>query len=147
MKDPVLREIVQNALDTITDEVGVSAARSAHSPLSTSPEKIATAIYDPEGRLVAQTKRGLAHASAVRIGQRELLKDWPLDSMKDGDAFVFNDHFRGGIHPTDVMMFGPIFHDGRVVFIYGAMMIVSDLGGLSAAGLPANATECFHEGL
>jgi N-methylhydantoinase B len=147
MKDPVLREIVQNALDTITDEVGVFSARSAYSPFVNQSGEIATAIFDPQGRLVAQTKRGLAHASAVRIGQRELLKDWPLDSMEDGDAFVFNDHFRGGIHPTDVMVFRPIFHDGRVAFIYGAMMIVSDLGGLSAAGLPANATECFHEGL
>jgi N-methylhydantoinase B len=147
MKDAVLREVVQNALDTIADEVGVFAARSAYSPFVNQSGEIATGIFDLQGRLVAQTKRGLAHASAVRIGQRELVKDWPLEVMEDGDAFVFNDQFRGGIHPTDVMVFRPIFYKGRVAFLYGGMMIVSDLGGLSAAGLPANATECFHEGL
>ena len=34
--------------------------------------------------------------------------------MNDGDAFVFNDHFRGGIHPTDVMVFKPIFYNGEL---------------------------------
>ncbi len=147
MRDAVLREIIQNGLDTLAQEVGAFAARSAYSPFVNETPEIAAAIFDRDGRLVAQAKRSLMHLSAVRIALRELIKDWPLEKMNDGDAFVFNDHFRGGIHPTDVMVFKPIFYNGELAFFYGSMMIVSDLGGLSAAGLPANATECFHEGL
>jgi len=43
MKDHVLREIVQNALDTVTDEVGVFSARSAYSPFVNQSGEIATA--------------------------------------------------------------------------------------------------------
>jgi len=75
------------------------------------------------------------------------LKDIPPETLEDGDVLITNDHFRGGIHPTDVGAFRPIFHDGKPAFYCGVMMIVSDLGGISAGGLPANASECFHEGL
>jgi N-methylhydantoinase B len=146
-RDPVLREIVANALETLATELGAFSARSAYSPFINQLPEIATGIFDRQGRLITQAKHSLAHASAVRIAEREMLKRWPLESMEEGDAIVFNDQFRGGIHPTDVMIFSPIFYRGEVVFMYGAMMIVSDLGGLSAAGLPANATEVFHEGL
>ena len=44
-------------------------------------------------------------------------------------------------------MYTPIFHDGEVTYFHGTLMIVSDLGGMSSSGLPANATEVFHEGL
>jgi N-methylhydantoinase B len=138
---------LQNALETIADEVGAVAARNAYSPFVNQSSGIATAFFDDRGRLIAQTRGGEFHCSGVRVGLQELLKNIPASTMADGDSFILNDHFRGGIHPTDVMVLKPIFVDGALAFFHGALMIVSDLGGLTASGLPGTATECFHEGV
>ena len=65
MQREMLREIVQNALDRI-NEVAVFAARSAYSPFVNQSGEIATAIFDPQGRLVAQTRRGWRNSNLHR---------------------------------------------------------------------------------
>lgn len=145
--DPVLVEVVRNALAMVAEEAGIAAARSASSPFVSQASAIACAVFDAKGRLVVQTAGGMLHVSALQVMLPEIWKSHPPESLREGDAIILNDPFRGGIHPTDVGAFRPIFHDGKPVFYCGAMMIVSDLGGLSAGGLPANATETFHEGI
>jgi N-methylhydantoinase B len=147
MSSPIQRELLHNTLETIADEVGAVAARNAYSPFVNQMSGIATAFFAADGRLIAQTRGGEFHCSALRVGLRHLLAETPGAEMSDGDVFLLNDHFRGGIHPTDVMVLRPIFIDGALSFFHASLMIVSDLGGVSAAGLPGNATECFHEGV
>jgi len=147
MLDPVLCEIVKNALLMVAQEAGIRAARSAGSTFVSQSAEVACALFDADGRVIAQTEFGQMHISALRSMLQAVKEDHPAETLRDGDVLVTNDPFRGGIHPTDVGAFRPIFHEGRPVFYCGVMMIVSDLGGMSAGGLPANATECFHEGL
>ncbi len=153
MLDPVLCEIVKNALLMVAQEAGIRAARSAGSTFVSQSAEVACALFDRDGRVIAQTEFGQMHISALRSMLGAVRQDHPAETLSDGDVLVTNDPFRGGIHPTDVGAFRPIFHEGPEshdsgpVFYCGVMMIVSDLGGLSAGGLPANATECFHEGL
>jgi N-methylhydantoinase B len=147
VRDPFLPEIIHNALRGIADECGLFSARSAYSPFINTSPQIAAGLFDAAARPIAQTDSALIHVSAVQRMLPEVLKDIPPDTLAPGDALIINDHFRGGIHPTDVAVFTPIFYRGKLAFFHGAMMIVSDLGGLSNGGLPANATEIFHEGL
>jgi N-methylhydantoinase B len=145
--DPVVEVLVQNALDAAVEEGGLATVRAAGSPFLSGSSGIACAVFDRTGQQITQNAGGLLHVSALRLMQRELLKDFPVDTMADGDVFIFNDHFRGGVHCADVGMFRPIFRDGRATMFVATMMIVTDMGGMSAGGLPANATEIFHEGL
>ncbi len=147
MRDPFLPEIIHNALRGIADEAGLFSARSAYSPFINTSPQIACGLFDAQARCIAQTDSALIHVSAVQRMLPEVLKDFPPETLRPGDALIINDHFRGGIHPTDVAVFTPIFYQGKLTFFHGAMMIVSDLGGMSNGGLPANATEIFHEGL
>ncbi|HKD69580.1 MAG TPA: hydantoinase B/oxoprolinase family protein [Candidatus Binataceae bacterium] len=147
MRDPFLPEIIHNALRGIADEAGLFSARSAYSPFVNTSPQIAAGLFDAKARPIAQTDSALIHVSAVQRMLPEVLHDIPVETLAAGDALIINDHFRGGIHPTDVAVFTPIFYKGKLAFFHGAMMIVSDLGGLSNGGLPANATEIFHEGL
>jgi N-methylhydantoinase B len=147
VRDPFLPEIIHNALRGIADEAGLFSARSAYSPFVNTSPQIAAGLFDAKARPIAQTDSALIHVSAVQRMLPEVLNDIPPETLAPGDALIINDHFRGGIHPTDVAVFTPIFYQGRLAFFHGAMMIVSDLGGLSNGGLPANATEIFHEGL
>jgi N-methylhydantoinase B len=147
MRDPILAEIVKNALLMVAQEAGIRAARSAGSTFVSQSAEVACALFDDQARVIAQTEIGQMHVSALRGMLKSVLEDHPPETLEDGDVLVTNDPFRGGIHPTDLGAFRPIFHDGRPVFYCGVMMIVSDLGGMSAGGLPATGTECFHEGL
>src|SRR5208282_3861057 len=147
VRDPFLPEIIHNALRGIADEAGLFSARSAYSPFINTSPQIACGLFDAQARAIAQTDSALIHVSAVQRMLPEVLKDFPPETLRPGDALIINDHFRGGIHPTDVAVFTPIFYQGKLAFFHGSMMIVSDLGGMSNGGLPANATEIFHEGL
>ncbi len=148
MHDPVLLEIIKNAMATIAEEIGIVAVRSAYSTAVKEAADASAAVCDCEGQVIAQSLGApLMHLSSLRWSPRELMKDFPPETMKDGDVYLFNDQFRGGIHSNDIMVFKPVFSGGRPRFLTSALIHVADLGGLSAGGLPATATEYFHEGL
>ncbi len=148
MHDPVLLEVIKNALGTIAEEIGIVAVRSAYSTAVKESADASAAVCDCAGQVIAQSLGApLMHLSSLRWSPRELMKDFPPETMKDGDVFLFNDQFRGGIHSNDIMVFKPVFSAGKPCFLTSALIHVADLGGLSAGGLPATATEYFHEGL
>ena len=148
MHDPVLLEIIKNAMATIAEEIGIVAVRSAYSTAVKEAADASAAVCAADGQVIAQSLGApLMHLSSLRWSPRELIKDFPLETMKDGDVFLFNDQFRGGIHSNDIMVFKPVFSAGKPRFLTSALIHVADLGGLSAGGLPATATEYFHEGL
>ncbi|MGO9058462.1 MAG: hydantoinase B/oxoprolinase family protein [Candidatus Binataceae bacterium] len=148
MHDPVLIEIIKNAMATIAEEIGIVAVRSAYSTAVKESADASAAVCDCAGQVIAQSLGApLMHLSSLRWSPRELMKDFPPEQMKDGDVYLFNDQFRGGIHSNDIMVFKPVFSGGKPRFLTSALIHVADLGGLSAGGLPATATEYFHEGL
>lgn len=148
MRDPVLLEIVKNAFFTIGEEMGLAVVRSAYSTAIKEAGDATSAIFDVDGQLITQSQRApLYHLSSMRPSLLEVLKDYPPDTLRDGDVFMCNDPYRGGIHSNDVTLFKPVFLGGRLSFFTAALVHVADIGGLSAGGLPATATEMYHEGL
>src|SRR5271167_2417255 len=129
MLDPVLREIVKNALLMVAQEAGIRAARSAGSTFVSQSAEVACALFDAQGRVIAQTEFGQMHISALRSMLVAVREDHPDETLRDGDVLVTNDPFRGGIHPTDVGAFRRIFYEGRPAFYCGGMRIVWELGG------------------
>jgi N-methylhydantoinase B len=145
-RDAFGREIVQSALTAIAEEAALVSSRSAYSAFNTEMP-IGAGLFDATGQLIAQTESHTMHMEAVRCMLRGALKKHPPSTLKPGDVLITNDPFQGGIHPTDVTVVMPIYNGEELVAFYGGMMIVTDLGGVTSLGLPANATECFHEGL
>lgn len=145
--DSLSCEVAQHRLALLAEEGGIRAARSAGSAFVSGGAAVASAIFTRDGLLVAQTSSGQQHVSALRLMMPEILLKYPVSEMRDGDVFLCNDQFRGGIHPTDLASFRPIFHAGEVAFFSAILMIVADMGGVSSGGLPATATEVFQEGV
>ncbi len=145
--DDISCEVAQHRLQMLAEEGGFRASRSAGSPFVMGLGSCASAIFTRDGQIVAQTLGGMMHVSAVREMMKAVLEDFPVDRMREGDVFLCNDPFRGGIHPTDLGCFRPIFINGEVAYHTGMLMIVADMGGVSSGGLPATATEVYHEGL
>lgn len=146
--DPIRLEIVKNALATAAEEMGLTVVRSAYSSVVKEGGDATSAIFDGAGQLVAQSVGApLMHLASLRPSLRAIIEDFPVDAMVDGDVFASNDPYRGGIHSNDIMVFRPVFIEGAPAFFTCALLHVADVGGMAAGGLPATATEMFHEGL
>ncbi|HZP27650.1 MAG TPA: hydantoinase B/oxoprolinase family protein [Acidimicrobiia bacterium] len=146
--DPITSEIIRNGLMVAVEEASIAVVRSSHSSFIQEGADACAALLDADGGLVAQsTTTSLMHSASLRCSLPALLADVPAASMAPGDVFAQNDPYRGGIHANDIVVFRPIFAEGRVVFFAGTLIHVADVGGISVAGLAALATDTFAEGL
>ena len=152
MRDPnddrLEAEILRHALRVAAEEASLVVVQSAHSAMIAEGADACAGILDREGRLVTlSTATNLMHAASLRCSLPAVLEDHDLDAMVPGDVFVMNDCFRGGIHANDLVVFRPVFRDGRVEWWTGTLIHVSDLGGSSSGGIVPTATDVFAEGL
>jgi N-methylhydantoinase B len=144
----VKNEIIANAFTMITEEMGVTVVRASFSSLIQELLEASAAIFDAQGRLVSCGRETAPmHSSSLRCGLASIIHDFPLESMSEGDVYVMNDPFRGGIHSNDLLVLRPVLARARPILFAGALVHVADLGGVSAGGLPASATDSFSEGL
>src|SRR5258708_25000997 len=68
--------------------------------------------------------------------------------IRDGDVFVSNHPYEGGLpHVSDMAFVAPVFADGKIVAFAGSIAHKADLGGTVAGSTSANATEMYQEGL
>src|SRR4051795_11859791 len=146
--DQITSEVIRGALLVAAEEASIVVVRSAHSTFIQEGADACAAILDADAQLVAlSTATSLMHAASLRCSLPALIDDIPLATMRPGDVFAMNDPYRGGIHANDILVFRPVFADGRVTFFAGTLIHVADVGGVSAAGLAALATDTFVEGL
>lgn len=148
LDDAITTEVIRNGVAVAVEEASVVVVRSAHSTFIQEGADACAGLLDADCRLVAQSaSTSLMHATSLRCSLPSLLEDVPLAAMAPGDVFALNDPYRGGIHANDILVFRPIFTDGRVAFVAGTLVHVADVGGVAAGGLAALATDTFSEGL
>jgi N-methylhydantoinase B len=148
VQDAVTAEVVRNALAVAAEEASIVVVRSSHSTFIQEGADACSAILDARGQLVSQsTATSLMHGASLRCSIPALLEDHPLDTMVEGDVFAMNDPYRGGIHANDIIVFRPVFADGRPRWFAGTLIHVADVGGSAVGGLAALAQDCFSEGL
>jgi N-methylhydantoinase B len=152
--DALGAEILRHALRVAAEEASIVVVRSAHSTMIVEGADACAALLDVDRRLVSlSAATNLMHASSLRSSLPALIEDHPLETMRPGDVFVMNDPFRGGIHANDLLVFRPIFAapaEGAAPVVHwfsGTLIHVVDLGGVSAGGIAATATDVFAEGL
>ncbi len=64
-RDPLTRELVKNAIDSIVDEMAYTVVRTARSEIVKDVMDYSTALCDADGRMVAQAKTIALHLGAV----------------------------------------------------------------------------------
>lgn len=147
-EDRLEAEILRHALRIAAEEASIVVVHSAHSAMIAEGADACAGILDRDARLVTlSTATNLMHAASLRCSLPAVLEDHDVESMQPGDVFVMNDCFRGGIHANDLLVFRPVFREGRVEWFTGTLIHVSDLGGSSSGGIVPTATDVFAEGL
>ena len=140
--DPVTLEVLRNQLEGIATEMGQVLIRGAYSPNIKERQDCSTALFDAEGRLVAQAEHIPVHLGAMPEAVDAVLACDPVP----GDVFVLNDPFAGGTHLPDVTLVSPIDQEGRIVGYAVSRAHHADVGGMTPGSMPAGASEIYQEG-
>ena len=79
---------------------------------------------------------------------RRILELNPRASIREGDVYVTNDPYHGGVtHLNDVVLAMPVFADGELVAWTANIAHFNDVGGMVPGSISTDASEIFQEGL
>ncbi len=146
--DPVRLEVIRNALVAASEEMSITIWRTSRSTVVREILDFSTAVFDAQGRNIAQSARIPVHLNSMSDCLRTILDRYiPLDQWNDGDVIVTNDPYAGGQHLPDIQTFRPVFVNGERIAIVGTLCHHVDVGGGAAGSYYAGATEVFHEGI
>ena len=141
--DPVTLEILRNRLEGIAEEMGQVLIRGAYSPNIKERQDCSTALFDAEGRMIAQAEHIPVHLGAMPEAVAAVRERDP----DPGDAYLLNDPFAGGTHLPDVTVVSTIAPNDEVVGYAVTRAHHADVGGGTPGSMPAGATEIHQEGL
>ena len=141
--DPVTLEVLRNQFESVADEMGQVLIRGAYSPNITERQDCSTAIFDADGRMIAQAEHIPVHLGAMPEAVDAVLDHDPAP----GDVFVLNDPFAGGTHLPDVTLISPIAPREEILGYAVSRAHHADVGGMTPGSMPAGAEEIYQEGL
>ncbi|MGD9124170.1 MAG: hydantoinase B/oxoprolinase family protein, partial [Desulfarculaceae bacterium] len=145
--DPITLEVMRNAFQSVAEEMGAALIRTALSTNIKDRRDCSTAIYTPQGELVAQAEHIPLHLGLMVSVVKKVLEIFPVESLKPGDAIITNDPYVSGSHLPDICMVSPVFHQKRCLGLVANLAHHVDIGGIAPGGMPTISTEIFQEGL
>ena len=110
MYDPILLEVFKNRFASIAEEMGMVLRRTAYSPNIKERLDFSCALFDDQGRMIAQAAHIPVHLGAMPISVATAIER--LD-FAPGDVVILNDPFHGGSHLPDVTIITPIFVEAK----------------------------------
>ncbi|MFB8004247.1 hydantoinase B/oxoprolinase family protein [Nocardia sp. NPDC056000] len=147
--DPLTYEVVRHRLWSVTDEMGEALKRMSGSPIVTDANDFDFAIGDELGQ---EVQVGLYNT--MLVGAVDLAIYWTLQhralnpGIAEGDMFLCNDPWvGGGLHQNDVIVYQPVFHEGKLFAWTSAICHEPDLGGFGLGSFSPAAQDVFAEAL
>ncbi len=145
--DPITVEVVRHKIDGIADEMEETLLRSSFSPIVKEGLDASASLFLPDGSTLAQACAIPVHLATLIPAVETMIRRFPVEQMHEGDVYCMNDPYAGGTHLPDFAVIMPVFHQGRVIAISGAMTHHQDVGGMAPGSVPTNATEIYQEGI
>ncbi len=126
----------------------MTVQRSAHSPNIKERRDHSCAVFDHEGRMVAQAAHVPVHLGAMPMAVQAAIDFYCERTPAAGDVIIVNDPYLGGTHLPDITTVSPVFV-GEPLEMWGWVATRAhhaDVGGLTPGSMPMS-TELFHEGI
>ena len=128
--NPVTIEIVGNLFLSIAEEMGAALIRSAYSSNIKERKDCSTAVFDSEGKMIAQAEHIPMHLGSMLTIIEEIFKKYPKDTLNEGDMFIANDPYTGGgTHLPDITVAAPVFTGNKLIAWVVNIAHHSDVGG------------------
>jgi N-methylhydantoinase B len=127
--DPITLGVVWGALQSIAVEIGTAVHKTAYSEQAREGQDFSVAVFDREGRMVAQGPYSPGHMGAMSFAVRNALAAHPVDTLRPGDGILLNDPLLGSGHLPDFFITQPVFHDGALIGFVVNIVHHTDVGG------------------
>lgn len=142
--DNITLAVIVKKLEWATEEMNTYLTKSAYSSNIKIRKDCSCALYTKNGEMLAQGTFIPVHLGILSQTLKELLKVYPIDTIKEGDVLLHNDPYMMGSHLNDVMVFKPIFYQGQLLAFTGCLAHHVDIGGSKAR---YTSSTIFEEGL
>lgn len=142
--DAISLQVYSSLFTSVAEEMGETLRRTAFSPNIRERLDYSCAIFDSDGRMIAQAAHIPVHLGSMPESVRAALAEFT--DLHEGDVVILNDPYRGGTHLPDITMVSPVISDGSTVFFVASRAHHADVGGMSPGSLPLS-TEIYQEGL
>ncbi len=146
--DPVMLEIFNNLFMSIAEQMGATLANTAWSVNIKERLDFSCAVFDPQGRLVANAPHMPVHLGSMGESVREILDANP-NGIHHGRAWMLNAPYAGGTHLPDVTVVTPVFDEaGReLLFMVASRGHHADIGGRTPGSAPPDSRHIDEEGV
>ena len=143
--DAVTLEVLRHAIAAVADEMNANLVRSAYSPNIKERRDCSSAVFDPQGQMVAQAESIPVHLGAMPYSVASAIRHAsPLDP---GDIVILNDPYAGGAHLPDVTFVAPVYVEERLIAYVANRAHHADIGGKEPGSLAGDSVEIYQEGL
>ena len=105
--DPVMLEVFNNLFMNIAEQMGLRLQNTAYSVNIKERLDFSCALFDAEGRLIANAPHMPVHLGSMSESIRTVIARNP--AMQPGDVYVLNDPYHGGTHLPDVTVVTPVY--------------------------------------
>ena len=153
--DPVRLELYNHRFSAIAEQMGVRLQQSARSVNIRERLDFSCALFDGDGRLVANAPHIPVHLGSMGesvAALRRAVARGVLPPFAPGDAIAVNDPFHGGTHLPDITVITPVFPPGATagsppLFFVACRGHHADVGGITPGSMPPFSRTLAEEGL
>jgi len=142
--DAISLEVFRNLYGGVAEEMGEALRRASFSPNIRERLDLSCAVFDAQGRMVAQAAHIPVHLGSMPASVAHALAHF--ERINEGDIIVLNDPYGGGSHLPDLTMISPVYDGDGVAFYLASRAHHADIGGMSPGSLPLS-TDLYQEGL
>lgn len=142
---PVDLELARHRFTAVADEMGTVLRRTGYSPNIKERADFSTALFVPNGELLAQAEHIPVHLGSMPASVKAVLDTFG-DRLDLNAQYAVNDPYHGGTHLNDLTLVRPVAYAGELVGWVANRAHHSDVGGEAPGSMPAHATELSQEG-
>lgn len=145
--DPITFQIIRHKLYQVIDEAIIALENVSGSPITNEGHDLMVSLYKADGGLMVGGVGFLHHLTSASQAVKHLIAHFSEDpGIYEDDIYIFNDSYTGALHPPDIYMISPIYHEGRLTGFVANFVHVTDIGAVDPGGFSPNARESYQEG-
>ena len=126
-------EIMRLRLEAAGEEMGIVLQRTAWSANIKERRDFSCAVFDAEGRLIAQAAHVPVHLGSMPESVSAALAAFP--ELSPGQAVMLNDPYAGGTHLPDITLVEPAFFENHLIGYVASRAHHADVGGISPGSM------------
>jgi len=145
--NPILLEVFGNLFISVAEQMGAILQNCAYSVNIKERLDFSCALFDAEGRLVANAPHVPVHLGSMGTAVRAIIERHGMNVLP-GDVYALNDPFAGGTHLPDITVVTPVFvRSDMPRFWMASRGHHADVGGASPGSMPPDSHVIEEEGV